>query len=86
MIRIGNILIDPKSIDTVLKEDKGPLPDKERGFHHIQIIYKSGVVKNITSHDLGMSYQAFIDKLMEAMKQAEDRRFLRTMAAINSKQ
>lgn len=83
MIRIGNILIDPNSIDTILKENKGSLPDKERGFQHIQIIYKSGVVKNITSSDLGMPYEDFIDSFMKCSKQAEDKKLLKLLAAIN---
>lgn len=86
MIRVGNILIDPDSIDTVLNENKGHLPDKQRGIHYIQIIYKSGVVKNITSQEIGMSYPDFINELMEAKQKAEDRKIFKLMAAIQSRQ
>lgn len=82
MVRIGNILIDPNSVDTILRENKGPLPDKERGFNHIQIIYKSGVVKNLRSDEIGMSYNDFINEFEKVTKQAEDARILRLMAAI----
>lgn len=83
MIKIGNILIDPNSIDTVLMENKGPVPNKERGFEHIQIIYKSGVVKNFLSSELGIPYNEFIDTLMAEIKKAEDRKLLRIMTAVN---
>ena len=50
MIKVGKILIDPNSIDTILcLNPKFNVPDRERGIHRIQIIYKSGVVKNTTS-------------------------------------
>lgn len=84
MIRIGNILINPDSVDTITL---GPKPvsasDKERGIQFIQVIYKSGVVKNISSCDAGMSYEAFIDCFEEISKKAEDTKILRIMAAIN---
>ena len=55
MIKIGKILIDPNSIDTILKDFKLS-PNREKDVFNVQIIYKSGVVKNIPSCDLGMSY------------------------------
>ena len=54
MIKIGNILIDPNSIITVLK-------DKDA----IQIIYKNGVVKNFNSSSIGIPYTQFIVELIE---------------------
>ena len=56
MIKIGNILIDPNSIITVLK-------DKDA----IQIIYKNGVVKNFASSSIGIPYTQFIDELIELL-------------------
>ena len=82
MIKIGKILIDPNSIDTILKDFKSS-PNREKDVFNVQIIYKSGVVKNIPSCDLGMSYDEFIDKFIKYSKQAEDTKILRIMAAIN---
>ena len=56
MIKVGKILIDPNSIDTILCLDpKFNAPDRERGIHRIQIIYKSGVVKNTTSSEVAIT-------------------------------
>ena len=82
MIKIGKILIDPNSVDTILKDFKSSLY-KDKGLFNVQIIYKSGVVKNIPSCDLDMSYDEFLDKFIKYSKQAEDTKILRIMAAIN---
>ena len=82
MIKIGKILIDPNSVDTILKDFKLS-PDREKGVFNVQIIYKSGVVKNIPSYDLGMSYDEFLDKFIKSSKQAEATKILRIMPAIN---
>ena len=50
MIKIGNILIDPDSIVTILK-------DKDA----IQIIYKNGDVKNFASSSIRIPYTQFLD-------------------------
>lgn len=84
MIKVGKILIDPNSIDTILCLDpKFSAPNEERGIHKIQIIYKSGVVKNTTSSEIGMGYNDFVNKIIEQSKHAEDTKILRIMAAIN---
>lgn len=84
MIKVGKILIDPNSIDTILCLDyKFNAPNEERGIHRIQIIYKSGVVKNITSSEIGMGYNDFVNNIIEQSKHAEDAKILRIMAAIN---
>lgn len=82
MIQIGRILIDPNGIDTILRDLK-PVPGRGKGIFNVQIIYKSGVVKNIPSCDLEMSYDDFLDTFIKYSKQAEDAKILRIMAAIN---
>lgn len=73
MIKIGNILIDPNSIITVLK-------DKDA----IQIIYKNGVVKNFGSSSIGIPYTQFIDELIELSEKKEDRKLLKLLTMLNN--
>ena len=73
MIKIGNILIDPNSIVTVLK-------DKDA----IQIIYKNGVVKNFTSSSIEIPYTQFIDELIELSEKKEDRKLLKLLTMLNN--
>lgn len=73
MIKIGNILIDPDSIVTVLK-------DKDA----IQIIYKNGVVKNFISPSIGIPYTQFIDELIELSEKKEDRKLLKLLTMLNN--
>lgn len=73
MIKIGNILIDPYSIVTVLK-------DKDA----IQIIYKNGVVKNFTLSSIGIPYTQFIDELIELSEKKEDRKLLKLLTMLNN--
>ena len=84
MIKVGKILINPEDISSVHEDLKYQADTKMRGIQYIQIIYKSGVVKNITSSEIGMSYTAFIEKLMELKEKDEDNRIFRFMAAIKS--
>ncbi len=63
MIKIGNILINPDSIDTVLK-------DKDA----IQIIYKNGVVKNFFENTIGIPYTQFIDELLKLSEKKDDKK------------
>lgn len=86
MIRVGNMLINPDDISSIHRDMKtlDPTNDRTRGFHVIQIIYKSGVVKNITSAEVGMSYNDFINAILELDKKKEDDRLFRLMAAIKS--
>lgn len=84
MIKVGKILINPEDISSVHEDIRYEANTKLRGIQYIQIIYKSGVVKNITSSEIGMSYTAFIEKLMELKEKDEDNRIFRLMAAIKS--
>ena len=84
MIKVGKILINPEDISSVHEEIKYQADPKMRGIQTIQIIYKSGVVKNITSQEIGMSYNAFIEELMKLKEKDEDNKIFRFMAAIKS--
>lgn len=84
MIKVGKILINPEDISSVHEEVKYQADSKMRGIQTIQIIYKSGVVKNITSQEIGMSYNAFIEELIKLKEKDEDNRIFRFMAAIKS--
>lgn len=82
MIRVGNILIDYNSIDTVVRTSPSDKPN-ERGVETIQIIYKSGVVKNVKSCELGMNFKDFINELEKVNKQAEDKKLLKMSLMFN---
>lgn len=87
MIKVGNILIDPNDISSIHRDMKTtPTSDRDRGFHHIQIIYKSGVVKNFTSAEIGMSYSDFVNSFIDIQEKAESDRIFRMIAAIKSAQ
>lgn len=82
MIKVGNILIDYDSIDTVLRVVPA---DREQGVDYIQVIYKSGIVKNIKSYELGMSCNEFMKALEEEHSKASDKQFLKLMAMFSNK-
>ena len=82
MIKIGNILIDPDSVDTIVKESKNR-PDKERGFEVIQIIYKSGVVKNFTNIEIGLSFNELLDQFTKITNKQEDTKLLKLVTMLN---
>ena len=84
MIKVGKILINPNEISSVHEEIRYQPDNKLRGIQTIQIIYKSGVVKNITSQEIGMGYIDFINELMKLKEKDEDNRIFRLMAAIKS--
>jgi len=84
MIRIGNILINPDDISSVHEDLRYQSDPKMRGIQTIQIIYKNGVVKNYTSQEIGMSYNNFINALMELKDKEETDRIFRFMAALKS--
>lgn len=86
MIKVGRMLINPDDISSVHQDLKtlDPNNDRTRGIHIIQIIYKSGVVKNYTSQEIGMGYNDFINELMKLKEKEEDNRVFRLMAAIKS--
>lgn len=78
MIKIGNILINPEGIDTILQIKK----DSSSNCQIIQIIYKSGVVKNISSEELGLSYDKFIEEFINTSIKTEDKKLLKLIAAL----
>lgn len=82
MIKVGNILINYDSIDTVVRTSPSD-KSNERGVETIQIIYKSGVVKNIKSYELGMNCEDFIKELEKINKQTEDKKLLRLSLMFN---
>ena len=86
MIRVGNMLINPDDISSIHQDMKtlDPTNNRTRGLHVIQIIYKSGVVKNITSAEVGMSYNDFVDALLKATAKRDDDKIFRLMAAVKS--
>lgn len=84
MIKVGKILINPEDISCVNEDMRYQADQKTRGIQCIQIIYKSGVVNYITSQEIGMSYNAFIEELMRLKEKDEDNRIFRFMAAIKS--
>lgn len=86
MIRVGNMLINPDDISSIHQDMKtlDPYANKNRGSQVIQIIYKSGVVKNITSAEVGMSYNDFVDALLKATAKRDDDKIFRLMAAVKS--
>lgn len=87
MIKVGNILIDPNDISSIHLDMKStPTLDRDRGIQTIQIIYKSGVVKNFTSAEIGMSYRDFINSFVEIQEKEESDRIFRMVAAIKSAQ
>jgi hypothetical protein len=84
MIKVGKMLINPEDISSVHEDMRYQADPKMRGIQNIQIIYKSGVVKNITSQEIGMGYNEFIEQLMKLKEKDEDNRIFRFMAAIKS--
>lgn len=74
MIRVGDIIINPDDISSVHQE-----PNK-----YIQIIYKSGVVKNFDSSIIGLHYNSFVDSLMKQKEKDESDHIFRIMTAIKS--
>ena len=79
MIRVGDILINPEDISSVHKETK----NSGNGYT-IQIIYKSGVVKNFSTSEIGMTYSNFIDALIKEQQKSQDDHVFKLMAAIKS--
>lgn len=84
MIRIGNILIEPNDISSVHEDIRYTNDPKQRGIQTVQIIYKSGVVKNLTTSEIGMSYTDFIKALIERQDKEETDKIFRLMTAIKS--
>ena len=86
MIKIGKILIDPSQIDLAT------VCTKWTGFYgnnHIEpyiiITLKSGVTKQISETNLGISCADFIDQLIKINQQSEDKKILKLITALNNK-
>ena len=84
MIKVGNILIEPNDISSIHLESKHSSEGRDVYEELIQIIYKNGVVKNIGTTKIGMSYSDFIKALLERQEKDEDNKIFRLMAAIKS--
>ena len=84
MIKVGKMLINPEDISSVHEDMRYQADPKMRGIQTIQIIYKNGVVKNYTSQEIGMGYNAFIEELMKLKEKDEDNKIFRFKAAIKS--
>ena len=84
MIKVGKMLINTEDISSVHEDMRYQTDPKMRGIQTIQIIYKNGVVKNYTSQEIGMGYNAFIEELMKLKEKDEDNKIFRFMAAIKS--
>ena len=92
MIKVGNILIDPNDISSIHLDMKTtpPVSNHERGCQVIQVVYKSGVVKNFSSAEIGMSYNDFIEfygikKIKDAVLYAKDLKDRYTVLWLNYK-
>ena len=83
MIKVGNILIEPNDVSSI-HCDKSSALSRDRGFYHIQVIYKNGVVKNFTTAEIGMDYESFIEVFVKNQEKEETDRIFRLMAAIKS--
>lgn len=84
MIKIGNILINPDDISSVHLESKHSSTGRDVYEELIQIIYKSGVVKNIGTTKIGMNYNDFIEALLKLKEKEETDKIFRMMAALKS--
>ena len=84
MIKVGNILIDPNDISSIHLDKTSACTHRDGGNQIIQIIYKNGVVKNFIDKELGMSYDEFIQTLVDNQDKEETNRIFRLMAAIKS--
>lgn len=84
MIKVGNILIEPNDISSIHLESKHSSAGRDVYEELIQIIYKNGVVKNIGTTTIGMSYSDFIKALLERQDKEETDRIFRLMAALKS--
>lgn len=83
MIKVGNILIDPKQVELVTEEYG--YADNQKAIPFVIITFKSGAIRQIPSNQLGLSYQEFIDQLLKLQQQSEDKKLLKLMTALNNK-
>lgn len=79
MIKVGEILIDPNDISSIHKDRQ-----KQPAGEFVQIIYKNGVVKNLSWAELGLNYDEFIEQILVLRDKAEEDRLFRLMAALKS--
>lgn len=79
MIKVGEILIDPNDISSIHKDRQ-----KQAAGEFVQIIYKNGVVKNLSYSELGLNYDEFIEQILVLRDKAEEDRLFRLIAALKS--
>ena len=79
MIKVGEILIDPNDISSIHKDRQ-----KQATGEFVQIIYKNGVVKNLSWAELGLNYDEFIEQILVLRDKAEEDRLFRLIAALKS--
>ena len=77
LVKIGNILLDPNEISSVNKTSC--FDSTDRGSYNIQIVYKSNVVKNFKSYEIGLDYDTFVNTLLELQEKQNDDHLLRLM-------
>lgn len=84
MIRIGNILINPKDISSIHEELKFINDVKYKGTQIIQIVYKNGVIKNFTAQEIGMSYLDFIEHFMRECEIQKENELFKKLIVVKS--
>lgn len=77
LIKIGNILLDLNDISSISKTHC--FDQTYRGSYNIQIVYKSNVVKNFKSDEIGLDYDTFINTVLELQEKQNDDHLLRLM-------
>lgn len=83
MIKVGNILVDPKQVELVTEEYG--YADSQKAIPFVVITFKSGATRQIPSEQIGLSYQEFIDQLLKLQQQSEDKKLLKLMTVLNNK-
>lgn len=83
MIKVGNILVNPKQVELVT-EEYGYV-DSQKAAPFVVITFKSGATRQIPSEQIGLSYQEFIDQLLKLQQQSEDKKLLKLMTVLNNK-
>lgn len=83
MIKVGNILVDPKQVELVAEEYG--YADNQKAAPFVVITFKSGATRQIPSEQIGLSYQEFIDQLLKLQQQSEDKKLLKLMTVLNNK-
>lgn len=77
LIKIGNILLDLNDISSISKTHCSD--PTYRGSYNIQIVYKSSIVKNFKSDEIGLDYDTFINTVLKLQEKQNDDHLLRLM-------